>query len=79
MSITARGRLSLAILEVLPPKDSKQYMPAIEVAERVQAMDVKTDGIHSVLAGMRKRDKVVARKNRVTKRLEYALNERSSK
>lgn len=78
-SITdTRGRLSAAIIDCLPAKDSPWYLSALEITSYVRKAGIATDGIHSVLASMKKRRKIVARKNRLTKRMEYARNEKGA-
>ncbi len=69
----ARGRLSEAIVNSLSPKKANAFLTAREITLRVQALGIDTTGIHSILANLKKRKKIFSRKNRSSKRLEYAL------
>ncbi len=68
-----RGRLSEAIVTSLSPRKSNAFMSARDITLRVQALGIDTTGIHSILANLKKRKKIFSRKNRSTKRFEYAL------
>lgn len=72
MRADIRGRLSAAIVDALPDRKALVYLSALEITAYVKKARVDTTGIHSVLASMKKRGKIVSRKNRLTKRLEYA-------
>jgi histidinol dehydrogenase len=72
MTVDVRGRLSAAIIDVLPERGAASYLSALEITSHLRKSRVDTTSIHSVLASMKKRGKILARKNRLTKRLEYA-------